>query len=488
MSYRKRKTLSGAAVLAAIATTLLVAPAQASETPVRSSVKWGACPEEVAAKGLECATVKVPLDHRKREGQSIEIALSRLASTDPAKRRGVLLTNPGGPGYEGRTFPTLMQEVLPKSVLSSYDVIGFDPRGMGASAPVTCDMTQEQLRYGNIPPWANGPKDVKKRAAEVKTVAEQCLTSESRAMLPYISTANTARDMDLIRQALGEPKLSYLGYSYGSHLGAVYTSLFPERSDRIVLDSNTGPGGLDRDGSILFAQGLKDRFPDFAKWLAARDEKYGMGSTQKEVKATFFELARELDRKPLKWLTGSDFRIAAFAFTYSDSQFTDLAELWDAVKQGADADPGPVVPVAENQIAGHLHVICNDSYWPKTVKFYQRDVKANRARYPMLGAAAANIRPCAFWPEPIEAPVTITDRGPANVLMVQNLRDPGTPLAGALRMRKAFGERARIVTADQGGHGTYALGTNRCANDTTTKFLVTGRYPAQDVACKAEKK
>ncbi len=132
--------------------------------------------------------------------------------------------------------------------------------------------------------------------------------------------------------------------------------------------------------------------------------------------------------------------------------------------------------------------MCNDSDWPESVAAYQRDVEADRVRHPKFGAAAANIRPCAFWPwEPTEPPVRITGKGPANVLVVQNLRDPSTPLAGARELRNAFGERARMVTADQGGHLAYLYLGNKCLNDTTTDFLATGRLPHDDVACAAER-
>jgi hypothetical protein len=138
-------------------------------------------------------------------------------------------------------------------------------------------------------------------------------------------------------------------------------------------------------------------------------------------------------------------------------------------------------------MSGRLYVICADSRWPDTIREYQRNVAVDRVRYPMLGASTAGIGPCAFWPdEHTEAPVRIGDRGPSNVLLVQNERDPGTPLAGATKLRRAFGDRATMVTADQGGHGVYPWGGNACANDTVTTYLATGQRPSRDLACAAE--
>jgi hypothetical protein len=140
----------------------------------------------------------------------------------------------------------------------------------------------------------------------------------------------------------------------------------------------------------------------------------------------------------------------------------------------------------DNLISARYYMICNDSRWPRSVQEYQRNVAVDRQRYPMFGAAGANIQPCAFWPEPTEPPVRITDRGPSNVLLVQNLRDPATPLVGAQKLLRAFGNRATMVTADQGGHGVYPAGKNQCANNAVTTFLTTGERPKRSYHCSAD--
>ncbi|MFD5037137.1 alpha/beta hydrolase [Streptomyces sp. NPDC087894] len=488
-------TVTAAAVALAVLPDLSVAtPGTAATTP--DTVRWGPCseksaasPGEAASSRLECSTLEVPLDYRNPDGRQIDVAISRLASEKPSQRRGVLLTNPGGPGISGLGYPVaLAASGLPQDVLDSYDVIGFDPRGTGRSTPVTCDLTQAQRNRGNLPPYAHTAADVAREAGNARTVAGQCATSRTAWMLPHTTTANTARDMDRIRAALGEPTLSYLGGSYGSYLGAVYTTMFPKRSDRIVLDSNLGPGGYDVKATRLLARGMEERFPDFAAFAAAHPE-YGLGTTPEQVTAKFFELAKRLEAKPVQGMDATLFRGLTFDRLYSDASMPLVAAMWQALDKDIPLPPDtpPAMDGMENSMAARWYVICGDTRWPGTVREYQRNVVVDRVRYPMLGGSAAGIGPCAFWPDKwVEPPVRIGDRGPSNVLMVQNERDPGTPLAGAQELRRAFGKRATMVTADQGGHGVYPFGPNTCANDAVTTFLTTGQRPPRDLACAAE--
>ncbi|MFC9256769.1 alpha/beta hydrolase [Amycolatopsis thailandensis] len=469
---------------AAVVTTAVLVPASASAAA--GALDWEACPD---APTLQCTTLKVPLDYRNPGGKTIDIAVSKLASTKPAKRRGVMLTNPGGPGGPGLTMPESLRAAgMPASVLDAYDIIGFDPRGIGHSTPVTCDLKPEQL-VSNVPPYARDAAAVAERATQVAGVAKQCGESKTAGILPYITTANTARDMDRIREALGEKKLSYYGVSYGSYLGAVYSTLFPQRTDRIVLDSVVGPGGLDPSTSRRLAEGFQDRFPDFAKWAAARHASYGLGSTPRQVTAKFYELAAKLDGGAVPGVDGAAFRMGTFGALYSTRSFPTLAQQWQALdgegvlKQSAQAaqiDMG-------NVLSGQLHVVCNDANWPENVGTYQRNVEKDRVKYPMFGAAGANIWACAYWPsESIEPAVRIGDRGPSNILVVQNLRDPATPLSGAKETRRALGDRARMVSVDDGGHGVWLSSENACGNNAVNRFLVDGKRPAHDTACAAD--
>ncbi|MET9094470.1 alpha/beta hydrolase [Streptomyces cyaneofuscatus] len=483
----RRKPLALALAATAVVATW-VAPASGATPNAAATapapLTWGPCPGANPPKQLQCGTLKVPLDYRDPGGRQIEIAVSRLPSQKPAQRRGVLLTNPGGPGGSGLGYPLALGAGLPRAVLDTYDIIGMDPRGVGRSTPVTCGLTPSQLKRGAYPTYAHRPADVVREARYARGLAQQCAASGTAWMLPHTTTANTARDMDRVRTALGERRISFLGASYGTQLGAAYAELFPERGDRIVLDSVLGPRGYDVTAFRQLARGMEDRFPDFAAYASQHPE-YGLGTTPAQVEATYAALTRRLDAEPQGDITGTLFRGLTLELLFSDARLPELAKMWQTLKAGKPY-PFEPTPDQENTAASRLHVLCADSRWPRHQLSYQLNVLVDRARYPKLGASTANITPCAFWPsEHREPPVRVGDQGPSNILLVQNERDPGTPLAGALRLRQALGQRARMVTADQGGHGVYPFGANTCANEATTTFLTTGKRPARDLRCAA---
>ncbi|MEV7298323.1 alpha/beta hydrolase [Streptomyces clavifer] len=481
--------------------SLATVPA-AAEEPKTPQVKWGQCPEDVVAEAapteLQCATVPVPLDYAAPRGEQIDLTVSRLAA-DPGKRRGVLMLNPGGPGGSGLALSALLvAQGLPSSVTDRYDLIGMDTRGIGHSTPVSCGFTTDSPYYSNIPPYAVDDAAVTAQAKIAERAAEQCADNDDDGRLRHLTTANTARDLDRIRAALGEEKTSYLGYSYGTALGAAYASMFPERSDRIVLDSNIGDTHLDRDGMRRYALGMEQTLPDFARWATRRHDSYGLGRTPEQVRATYLTIAGTLDKAPVAGIDGSLFRLLTFGHLFKQTQYPKLAQTWQALLAGDQAAARSLSPVpkksadralspADNALTVFLSVTCNDVEWPEDVNTYRRGVTEDRERYPLFGAATANITPCAFWPyAPAEPPVEVDTEGPRNVLLLQNRRDASTPHRGGKMLREKFGDRARLVTVDDSGHGVYVLGKNPCALNTATRYLVEGEMPAKDTFCRAD--
>ncbi|AXB48329.1 hypothetical protein A4R43_07145 [Amycolatopsis albispora] len=452
--------------------------AAAGETP---EIEWGSCPSP-SAPGLECGVLRVPVDYREPGGAQLEIAVSRLRSADPARRRGVLLVNPGGPGLAGLDLPAVIaNRGVPRSLLDSYDLVGFDPRGIGRSAPVTCDLSPEQLTtaFGT---YAHTPDDVVAQAGRATEIAEKCV-AKGGDNLPHLTTRNTARDLDRIREALGERRISYFGTSYGTYLGVVYAELFPARTDRFLLDSAASPDLVWREQFRGWGPGTELRFPDFGAWAAARHETYRLGRTVDEVRATYFALAGRLDRTPIAGINGDVFRQLTRFQLYSDAAFPALAGIWQHLANGEAPPPsGPPAP-GDNFVAGYLAVTCGDVRWPTSLAHYQHAVRTDRARYPMVGAMTANVTPCARWPlAPREAPTEISGHGPARFLILQNLRDPATVYSSGVRLRAQLGGRARLVTVDEGGHGIYP-GLNPCADELATRWLVDGALPAGDQWC-----
>jgi len=509
--YQKHDVTRGVTlgvVVATLAGLLVATPAMAAEKAAvpTTPVAWTACPADVAdpLKQLQCAQIPVPLDYDDPNGPTIDIMISRLASANPAERRGVMLLNPGGPGDTGLVLSlSLVKEGLPATVTDGYDLIGMDTRGIGHSAPVSCGFTLEGNYHSNIPPFATDSAAVTKTAAIAKEVAAQCAANDVDGRMRHMSTANMARDLDQIRIALGEKKISYFGVSYGTALGAAYASMFPKNSDRFVLDSNIGDTHLDREGLRRYGLGVEETFPDFAKWAATRNGSYGLGRTPEEVRKTYFSLAEKLDKHPIGTLDGAAFRQAMVINLFGERLYTKTAQFWQGAlnyTEPAKTDtpvtpvaPVPTAPVApavstphpaDNNWSVFLAVTCNDVKFTDNIGVYKRAVAEDRKKYPVYGAASANISPCAYWAyEPSEPPVKIVDDGPENILIVQNERDPVTPHAGGVMLREKFEKRSKLVSVDGGGHGAYMFGDSACADNVTTTYLVTGKMPAKDLTC-----
>ncbi|WP_158888158.1 alpha/beta hydrolase [Amycolatopsis anabasis] len=299
--------------------------------------------------------------------------------------------------------------------------------------------------------------------------------------------------MDQIRKALGEQRISYYGTSYGTYLGPVYARLFPGRGDRFLLDSAADPKMIWREQFRNWGLGTELRFPDFGKWAAARHGVYQLGRTADEVRGKYFELASALDAAPVGGVNGDMFRQLTRSKLYSDHEFPALAQLWQDLGRSGATAPGAAVATAasppvpdDNFIAAHLAVTCGDVSWPRSLAHYQRAVRIDRQRFPMVGGMTANITPRARWPlAPREKPTEITGDGPENLLILQNLRDPATIYTGGVHLRQLLGDRTKLVSIDQGGHVVYP-GNNTCADDLATRFLVDGVVPIRDRFCSAE--
>jgi pimeloyl-ACP methyl ester carboxylesterase len=492
-----RKFTQLAVPVAALATVLAGAGAAgtAGAAPgvpaAESGMVWGPCPTTpgtVLDPRQECATLRVPLDYRRPGGEQISLAVSRISTAKPDTRRGVLLLIPGGPGGAGLARPTTHGARLPQEVRDRYDLIGFDPRGVGQSTPVSCGLEPRDIDPRVFLPWPGPGGDITDSTERSRRVADAC-ASNGGPLIQHISTRNEARDIDRIRRALGESRLSYWGTSYGTYVGAVYATMFPERTDRVVLDSSDDPDPrrVARGWMAYFATGAEDRFPDFAAWAAARDGAYGLGTTPAAVRDTYLRLAEQFDQQPRPDITGNTLRAVMFNSLYSDATFPQLAAFLHAAATGSPAPPLPALPAAaaQNLVAAQFATGCNDVAWPGPEHDYARDVARDRAAHPLTAGMPANIQPCAFWHYPPAEPATrISQHGPRNIVMIQNRRDPATPLAAAQRMRQAFGNRARMVVVDSGGHNAYVANGNACGDNAVTAFLVNGTRP-RDMTCPA---
>jgi pimeloyl-ACP methyl ester carboxylesterase len=454
-----------------------------------SGVDWHGCAlgpddaigQELDSKGAQCAEVVVPMDYRQPNGRTMSVAVSRVKATDPARRRGVLLLNPGGPGDSGLEMAVLGD--FAPALAAAYDLIGFDPRFVGRSGPVLCPWKTVTFQQSAGPTLASYQESV---AFEAK-LAAQCAQGH-RDELPFASTRNVARDMDAIRQALGEQRISYYGDSYGTYLGAVYLQMFGAHADRFVLDSSVdpalfGPGFFASQGPAMEAA-----LRHFASWAAGQQ---GIGDTADAVLATVLGLVSggpvhaggyTVDSHVLPYLLYSGIR--------SDAP-EDYAELATEIRQLRDG-----APKVTDRLAGELSTIyngggemgarsgtavfCADRAVSHDPASYYRDIEAHRADEPMFGSVTRNITPCAFWPvRPIE-PSTVVHNG-LPVLMVAAAGDPVTPYQGQLAMHRAL-TGSRLVTQQGAYHHGVFLG-NDCIDSAVVGYLAGGGLPSADGTC-----
>ncbi|MGW4476234.1 alpha/beta hydrolase [Nonomuraea sp. NPDC004354] len=450
--------------------------------------------EELDAAGARCAEITVPLDYRRPQGRTISVAISRIKATDPARRRGVMLINPGGPG--GRGLQRVLLGTFMPAVAARYDLIGMDPRFVGRSTPIHCRWTTD------TPTRSAGPtrRTFNESVVLMKKLAVGCVQG-NRGLLPYASTRNTARDMDVIRAALGEPKLSYLGYSYGTYLGAVYTQMFGGRADRVVLDSAVdpdvyGPDLLSENGPAITAA-LKH----WASWAAAHDAEYGLGATEAEVLATVERVNQAATRRPLRV---GGYRIDAhhvpyllFIRLYDDSArayagfAAEVRVLADATRgEAVTAVPASLKETLDGLFTGSgtaedragTSILCADRAASRDLETYFRAIQAHRAGEPLFGPMTRNISPCAFWPTtPVEAPTTIGNDTP--MLIVGADGDPVTPHPGQRAMHRALTGSRMVTLRGAFRHGAYLAAGNACVDATVNRYLVDGILPDGATTC-----
>ncbi|EEP70449.1 secreted hydrolase [Micromonospora sp. ATCC 39149] len=478
--------------LAVTAATIVVVSAGAPAVAARAELQWGACPG-ASHPDIRCTKVKVPLDYRRPGGRSIDIAVSRLPATDPAQRRGVLLTTGGGPGGPGVQLPEELAAVLPQEVRARYDLIGFDIRFVEQSTPISCGQAAEEP--GGF--WVRDPGSLDRFVAQVseaRRYAQACADVSGWA-LPHATTANAARDMDEIRKALGEPKISYLGGSYAGMLGATYSTLFPERVDRFVLDSPINGDLIWRQFELSRTPAFEAGLDAFAAWVA-KSGGYGFGNTATEVEANIEALLDLAATTPIKvdghaWTAGELGNLVIIAIFF-EQYFPYVAADLAAIRDGSpppvpfplypSARPGvPGVP-ADNHTAVNMAYRCGDNAWPRALHTYVADVRRYSAQYPSFGPANANINACAFWPSGADNRVPLAGNRAPGVLVTAALRDVSVPIANSRAVAAAV-HGSRLVTIDAQTHAPFPHFGNACLNGAVVDYLVTGVLPASDIAC-----
>jgi pimeloyl-ACP methyl ester carboxylesterase len=480
-----RAPFAAAVTLAVVAAGL---PTTASAVPTLS---WGACKDSSLAElDAECATLQVPLDHTKPKGATIPIALSRIkASATGADYLGPLVANPGGPGVAGLTMSAYLAAVLTPAVAGRFDLIGFDPRGVGDSGPeLHCDpsaFTQPAPDY--VPPDpARVTGSEQERLDAAKAYAAACAKNNGDA-LAHLRTMDTARDLDLIREALGAPTLSYFGNSYGTYLGQVYASTFPTRVSRMVLSGVVGPHGVGYSGDVSrpeVARSYERNIGAFFAWVAEHSAIYGLGADTAAVRKHFYADQDALRAAPRGGIGPAEWTQLFGTAVYSEDSWAVLAQGWSAWVAGRTAIFTSAVTdfdaaAADEFNAAFLAIACSDGHWPRNYDRVRADSLRTAQDAPFItwGFHWELSVPCSLWPGS-HAAVAVGAAAPS-MLLVNATRDAPTPFPDAVATRAAFPRAALIEIVDAMGHGMRSLWGNPCAQEPVERYLLTGTLPTR---------
>ncbi|MFF8535198.1 alpha/beta hydrolase [Streptomyces sp. NPDC015532] len=472
---------------------------------------WKACPAPSEAQGggnapsplpggaeWQCATLKVPLDWSEPKGATIGIALIRAkASGDPGRRIGSLIFNFGGPGGSGvATLPAFGQDYA--ALRTRYDLVSFDPRGVGRSAGVKCENDQQLDRFFQQDATPDDAAEQQALLRNTRTFNGAC-EKNSGKVLPHVRTTDAARDMDLMRQVLGDDKLHYFGISYGTELGGVYAHLFPKNVGRAVFDGVVDPTQNVEQSSLGQARGFQLALDNFAEDCTSKVEDCPIGDSPQDVKDRIARLLKELDSKPIPGVFPR--RLTQTAATSGIAQSLYSKDFWEYLTEGLqqayDGD-GKVLMLLSDSMNGrsengqysnitpaNISINCADDKPRYTADFVKSKVPAFRAASPLFGDYLAwGMVSCTDWAVPgaAEHP-DVSAPGAAPILVVGNTGDPATPYEGARAMVNALGKGVGVELTYKGqGHGAYDS-KDKCVQGAVNGYLLEGTVPSAGTIC-----
>jgi pimeloyl-ACP methyl ester carboxylesterase len=453
---------------------------------VHSTVQWHHCSGALAKEGVpDCAMLSVPLNYADPGGKHISLALDMVPATAPAsQQQGIMLVNPGGPGASGLPWAPAIAQGLNRSVAADYDIVGFDPRGVGSSVPaLSCDPGFfSGARPNYIPANAAAEQVLINRAKMYATDCEQ----KFGWLLPYMTTQDVARDMDAIRVAFGVSKINYYSFSYGTYMGQVYATLFPERVRRMVLDSTVDPTGIWYTDNVEQDYVFQGRMDAFYAWVAQYDGTYHLGSTASQVRTAWYKARNQLLAHPIGGRIGPDEFDDTFEMSgYLDNFWPGLAQaLSSYLNDGQTADMisqyQSIGVQNENEFAVYNAVQCSDVNWPRNWSFWTSDAERIYPKAPFMAWDNTWYNAaCAFWPVKGPAkPLQIRGAGLPGILMLQGTLDPATPYAGAQNAHKLLPSARMVVVEGGGNHGqSLEQPPDNCVQNYLNAYLSTGALP-----------
>ncbi|MFI5046551.1 MAG: alpha/beta hydrolase [Acidimicrobiia bacterium] len=481
----------------AVVAALAVAMATAVGASVPARAAGGATNEPAwptCRGGMQCTSFAVPASYDDPSGPQLSIAAARVPAGDSSRRIGSLVVNPGGPGLSAIDVLTRLVAMLPASITDRFDIVAIDPRGVGRSAPVDCNVPLDPVFDHSFAPTTARERDA--LVAALQGVADACAAHDG-ARLTEVSSADTARDMDVLRARMGDEQLTYLGFSYGTYLGALYAALFPSHVRALVLDGPVDPSVDARASTLLQARGFERSLDDFLAWCSARDDcAFGADGDP----ATAYDALRariamapmpvdpsasgdragsvrllndtRLDAAVVEQLYGGRAAWPALAEALAEAARGHGDRLLAAADRFFGREPGGG---DDGSVEAFWAVGCLDD--PTAVGLADLQVRAQEVA-PRVGAFVTNFGlACSVWPTRA-LPRTVVpsfDGAAPEALVVGTTRDPATPLVGAKGLARLLGGAALVVAP---GNRHTAIGSgNECVDETVARYLVSPQAP-----------
>ncbi|WP_220448770.1 alpha/beta hydrolase [Nonomuraea mesophila] len=477
------------ALLLPLLLVLLAAPPAAATPAVTppAAIEWTPCAEDPAA---ECGTLTLPVDWDAPRGETFELALVRRKATDPAARIGSLVVNPGGPGSSGVNAVLNDVYAFSPEITSRFDVVGFDPRGVGRSHPILCAVALAEQAPEVI---MRSQADFERRLAHNEQVRKDC-RARTGPLFDHVDTGSVVRDLDALRAALGDDKLSYYGLSYGTLIGQQYAERFPHRVRALALDSvvdhSLGISALIKG----VAWSAQDSFDEFVTWCAGDTSCALRGE---DIRALWADLLARADRGELEVPGRPDISLTRMVLinevygAFWRPNWAELAEFLAAIDSGAETAPTTLTSSArpkEETYNDPVQIMCQDFHVPiRDYREYAGHLRASAAVAPDMKIsprwlpAALN---CLGQPTPIPNPQRRPHvEGTPPLLLVNALHDPATGYPWAVNVARQIGPEARLLTYEGWGHHVYGRG--ECVTSAFDRYLVSLTVPAKGARCAA---
>jgi pimeloyl-ACP methyl ester carboxylesterase len=485
------RALTVVAIVIAAAAVATGGPVSAQAgSPLQGTLRWRSC-----SVSFECTTMRVPLDYANPSGPQVNIAVARLPARDQSKRIGSLVMNPGGPGGSGVDFVLGAAETLPSELRDRFDIVGFDPRGTGQSDPVNCKADMNAYYRLDFSPDDDGERAA--LVSGIQAFVDACEHNEG-SRLPYLSTESTVRDLDQLRAALGDQKLTFLGYSYGSYLGAKYAEAYPDHVRALVLDGAVDPSLDAKQQQVEQAVGFEDVLNAFLKWCGThtscifhRDGKAAKALDRLTARVDREGLAVPGEREP-RTLSPTEFDLAiasalyegrrGFHFLGSALNSADngdgrlMAELADSyTERNRDGSYG-------NIEEAFLAIGCADGPPVGSVSDVWSIESAAAQAAPRLGRSIVdNSIACALWPVRGAPAASVKAPSAPPILVIGTKHDPATPFAWARSLAEQLGSGV-LIAAPGDQHTAFGLGIG-CVDNAVVRYLVDRTTPHAGLDC-----